>query len=108
MSLGSRASKGSQASELIELLIAYLKQETVGPISRLGRYVIFGLAGSASIAAGVVLLMVGVLRLLQSETGSAFGGHLSWLPYLISAVLGMLVVSIAAIGIMKKRDTRTL
>lgn len=108
MSSNSKAKSKSQFSEFLELVIGYLKQETLGPVSRLGRYVVFGLAGSLSIAAGVVLIVVGILRLLQSETGSTFSGNLSWLPYLISAVLGMLVVAVGVLGIIKKRDTRSL
>jgi hypothetical protein len=108
VSSNSKAKSKSQVSEFVELVIGYLKQETLGPISRLGRYVIFGFAGSLMLSAGVVLLVIGVLRLLQSETGSTFSGHLSWLPYVIAAVLGVLVVGLGAVGIVKKRDTRSL
>ncbi|TAN25098.1 MAG: hypothetical protein EPN30_05450 [Actinomycetota bacterium] len=108
MSLNSKANAKSQASEFIELLIAYVKQETLQPISRLGRYVLFGLAGSILIATGSVLLIVGFLRLLQSETGSAFTGHLNWLPYVFSALLGLIVVAAAVFGIFKKRDARSI
>ncbi len=108
VSLNSKANAKSQASEFIELLIAYVKQETWGPISRLGRYVLFGLAGSFLIATGVVFLIVGFLRLLQTETGSAFSGHLSWLPYIFSALFGLIVVAVAVLGVVKKRDTRSI
>lgn len=108
MSSNSKAKSKSQFSEFIELVIGYLKQETLGPVSRLGRYVLFGLAGSLSMAAGVVLIVVGLLRLLQDETGTAFSGNLSWLPYLISAVLAIFVVALGVLGIVKKRDTRSL
>lgn len=108
MSSNSKAKSKGQFSEFLELVIGYLKQETLGPVSRLGLYVMFGLAGSLFIAAGAVLVVVGLLRLLQSETGSTFSGNLSWIPYLISAMLGMLVVAIAVLGIVKKRDTSSL
>ncbi|NNN18597.1 MAG: hypothetical protein HKL84_01955 [Acidimicrobiaceae bacterium] len=108
MSLNSKAKAKSQASEFIELLIAYVKQETLGPISRLGRYIFFGLAGSILASIGIVLLAVGFLRLLQSETGSTFTGNLSWLPYIFSGLFGLVVLVIAVLGIMKKRDTRSV
>lgn len=108
MSLNSKANSKSQVSEFIELLGGYIKQETIGPIFRLGRYVLFGVAGSILVLFGVVLLVVGFLRLLQTETGTTFTGHLSWLPYVISAVAGLLVFVIAVMGIIKKRDTRSL
>lgn len=108
MSPDIRSKSKSQVSELLELLISYLKQETIGPISRLGRYILFGMAGSILVSFGIVLLVVGLLRLLQDETGSTFTGDLSWLPYVISALAGIATAGIAVMGVVKKRDTRTL
>lgn len=72
--------------DLWQLVVAYARQETLDPLKSLGRYLAFGLAGSAVLGIGLVLLVLGVLRLLQSETGSAFDGHLSWLPYVVVLV----------------------
>ncbi len=108
MSSNSKARAKSQASEFIELVIGYLKQETIGPIGRLGRYVAFGLAGSILVSIGTVLVVVGFLRLLQSETGTALTGHLSWLPYVFAALLSMIIVAAAIFGVVKKRDTRSV
>jgi len=84
----------SQGSDIANLIVAYLKQETVGPLRALGRFVAFGTVGSVFLAGGLVLLLVAVLRALQEETG-AFNGNLSWIPYLIVAVLALMVISIA-------------
>ena len=67
--------------ELRDLIVAYVRQETVTPIKSLGRYILFGIAGALLLGLGVVLLGVGVLRLLQTETGSTFRGDWSWAPY---------------------------
>ena len=67
--------------ELRELVVAYAKQETVLPLKQLGRYVAFGVIGSFLLGLGVVLLGVGGLRALQTETGSTFVGDWSWAPY---------------------------
>ncbi|HSO95724.1 MAG TPA: hypothetical protein VLV81_06755 [Acidimicrobiia bacterium] len=67
--------------ELRDLIVAYVRQETIVPIKNLGRYILFGLAGALLLGLGVVLLAVGVLRLLQTETGSTFHGDWSWAPY---------------------------
>jgi hypothetical protein len=67
--------------ELRDLIVAYARQETINPIKSLGRYILFGLAGALLLGLGVVLLGVGVLRLLQTETGSTFRGDWSWAPY---------------------------
>lgn len=72
--------------ELRDMVIAYVKQETFVPIRQLGRYVGFGIVGSLLLGFGVVLLGVGGLRALQTETGSTFAGDWSWVPYLIMFV----------------------
>src|SRR6266852_1681020 len=67
--------------ELRDLVVAYVRQETVTPLKSLGRYILFGVAGALLIGVGVLLLGVGVLRLLQTETGTTFRGDWSWAPY---------------------------
>jgi len=84
------------ATELWELTVAYAKQETVDPLKGLGRYLGYGLGGSLVFASGSVLLLLSLLRALQTETGTTFTGNLSWLPYVIvvatAALLGALMV----------------
>ncbi len=88
-----------KATDLWQLVVAYLKQETLDPIKGLGRYVAFGLAGSLVLGTGLVLLFLGGLRLLQDETGSTFTGNLSWLPYLLT----LLACGLVALAAMKAR-----
>jgi len=90
---GRLRESGGDASHLV---IAYLKQETIGPLKGLGRFVVFGIVGSMALCVGLVLLAVGLLRLLQGETGSTFAGHLSWVPYALVAVVGLVVIGMAA------------
>ena len=66
--------------DLWQMVVSYLKQETVGPIRNLGRFVGFGLAGSAVLSVGLVLVVLGLLRILQTELGIAFDGTWSWFP----------------------------
>jgi hypothetical protein len=77
----------SHAQDLWQLVVGYVKQETFDPVRDVGRYVAFGLAGSALIGLGLAVLFLGVLRLLQEQTGDALDGHLSFVPYLITLVL---------------------
>lgn len=83
---GQAESFPSSVQELSQLLIAYARQETIEPIKGLGRYVGFGLAGSFVMGIGLVLLLLGSLRLLQTETGDAFDGNWSFVPYLFTLV----------------------
>ena len=72
--------------ELRDLVVTYVKQQTIVPLKQLGRYVGFGLLGSLLLGFGVVFLGMSGLRALQTETGSTFTGDWSWVPYLIMVV----------------------
>jgi len=72
----------------------YAKQETLGPLKGAGRWLALGAAGAVFIGLGSVFVLIGVLRLLQTET-SAFDGGWSWVPYLIVLVAAAIVAAIA-------------
>jgi hypothetical protein len=76
----------AHAQDLWQLVVGYVKQETVEPIRGVGRFLGWGLAGSAALGLGLVITFLGLLRLLQEETGDAFRGHLKFVPYLITLV----------------------
>jgi len=85
----------STGSETLQLVVDYVKQETLDPLKGLGRYILFGVAGSVVLSIGLVILAVAFLRVLQGETGSTFTGNWSWAPYLICAVAVVIVAAIA-------------
>lgn len=78
-------------SELWTLSVDYAKQEIRDPLKGLGKYLAYGSAGMLLIGMGCVLLAIGALRALQTETGSTFTGNWSWAPYAI-VLLGSIVV----------------
>lgn len=98
----------SPLEDLRATLLAYVKQETLGPAKKLGRYLIFGLAGSLLLVLGVILLLLGFLRLLQSQTGSTFTGDLSWIPYLIIAVVGIALTLVSLKAARRKASAKEL
>jgi hypothetical protein len=81
--------------EAVQLTVDYLKQEALTPLKGLGRFLAWGLAGSLALAIGLVLLLVGVLRLLQDETGTSLTGNWSWVPYFVVSLLGVAILSVA-------------
>lgn len=95
----------SLGSELLDLVRAYAKQETVEPIKGLARFVAFGVAGSALLGIGTLLVSLSLLRALQTETGDAFDGNWSWAPYLITFVLCALVIGLAVTAMRRRRVT---
>ena len=67
----------------------------------------FGVSGSIALSVGVLLLLLALLRALQTETGSTFTGHLSWLPYLITAAAALVVLGLSVWRITKTPPART-
>ena len=89
-----------EAQELFQLVVGYAKQETLDPVKNLGRFIGYGMAGALLGSLGAVLLLLGGLRLLQTETGDTFDGNWTFVPYVV-----VLVVSGAiAAGAMKARS----
>lgn len=87
------------AVELKDLVLAYAKQETVEPIKGLARFVAFGVAGSILVATGLLLLVLGLLRGLQTELPDTFDGNWSFAPYALTTVACILLIALAARGI---------
>ncbi len=82
--------------DAFQLTVDYLKQETVEPLKGLGRFLYMGIAGSFFLAGGILLILIGILRLLQTETGTALTGDWSWVPYAVVVLLGIAVIGVAA------------
>jgi hypothetical protein len=85
----------ADVKDLWQLVVAYFKQETIEPIKGLGRYVGFGLAGSLALGLAGLLLTMGLLRLLQTETGDALDGNWSVIPYLAALVVAGVAAGLA-------------
>ena len=94
------------ATELWSLTKDYARQETIEPLKGVGRYVAYGFGGALLGAFGVAMLLLAMLRALQTETGSTFTGNLSWLPYLIVLAVGCLLIGLAVSRIQKNQKNR--
>lgn len=88
----------TQIGELWRLVVAYFRQETVEPVRNLGRFVLFGVLGSLVLALGLGLLLLALLRVLQTETGSHLQGDLSWVPYVVVLVAALVLAGLAMAG----------
>ena len=92
--------ESASVGDVVELVRDYAKQETLGPLKGAGRWLALGTAGAVFLGLGLVLVLLGVLRLLQTET-DAFDGGFSWVPYVVVLVL-CVVLSVAALSRVKK------
>jgi hypothetical protein len=98
MTPGARSARGgvrASSEDALRLTVDYVKQETLGPVRQAGRFLAVGLGGALLLSVGVLLLLVGLLRLLQTETGGTFTGNLSWVPYLIVLLVGLGIAAVA-------------
>jgi hypothetical protein len=91
------------ATELWAMTKDYARQETIDPLKGVGRYLGYGAGGALLLALGVIMLMLSGLRALQTETGDALDGSLSWLPYVIVLAVAALLVAWAVSRISKKK-----
>jgi hypothetical protein len=91
------------ATELWGLTKDYARQETIEPLKGVGRYLGYGAVGALLLAVGVIMLMLAGLRALQTETGDALDGNLSWAPYLIVLVVAGTLVLWALSRISKQK-----
>lgn len=112
---GSATRGAASAKEVLTLSVDYLKQETKGPLAGLPRFISFGIAGALFLGFGMVMLGLAVLRGIQSglayvrtddgdlERGP-LSGSLTWVPYLITAVICLAAIGLIVTG--WKRSTR--
>jgi hypothetical protein len=83
------------ARELVDLVIAYAKQETLEPLKGLGKNAALGLGGAVSLGIGGLFCSIGALRAMQSETDFFERHNLSYLPYFLTVVI---LVALTTIG----------
>jgi hypothetical protein len=102
---GQEKSLATHVTELYELVLAYARQEALDPVKSLGRFIGFGVVGSLLFGIGAVIMLLGGLRFLQTQTGSSLQGNWSWVPYGIIAV-GCAVIIALAMAIRARKSNR--
>jgi hypothetical protein len=96
-----KAIDDNPVSEVVGLVKTYAKQEALDPLVNALRWLGYGAAGAVCLAIGLSLGLLGLLRLLQTETGDLFDGNWSWVPYLITLVAAGIVLAIVVSRIKK-------
>lgn len=92
-----------QLAETVQLLKDYARQETVGPLKGAGRWIGWGLAGAIAIGLGTAFLVLGLIRLVQTEWPDTFDGRWAHLfPYLFGLIFCILVAGLAGMRINKQ------
>lgn len=97
-------SQRREVQDIIEESKAYFAQEMLSPLKSLGKTLLFGVSGALFAGLGLVLCLVGLLRALQTETGGAFAGTWTFVPYIADAFVGILFASAAVfVGLRRYR-----
>ena len=101
--------ESATVGEVVEVVRDYAIQETVGPLKGAGRWIGFGAGGAALLGLGMMLLMLGLLRLIQAEWDGVAEGGTSWIPYAIVLVVTVLLIVVTLLRINKtylNKETR--
>jgi len=91
----------ASVGEVIDYVKAYAKQETLGPLKGAGSWLGYGFAAAAALGLGLVIMLLGLLRLLQTEWERSASGNLSWLAYLIVLLVASLLLALTLMRIKK-------
>jgi hypothetical protein len=98
-----RAQKAQEASvgEVIDYVKEYAKQETLGPLKGAGNWLGYGVAAAVTLSIGLFFLLLGLLRMLQVEWSRSASGNLSWLAYLVTLLVTLLLLALTISRIKK-------
>lgn len=88
---------------VVDMIKAYAKQETLGPLRGAGRWLAMGSIGAALLGLGLSLVILGLLRLVQAEWTRSARGSLSWLAYAIVLLVCAALAVLAAKRISRDR-----
>lgn len=93
-----------ELQDVIEEARRYFIAQTLTPLASMGRGLLYGVGGSITASIGVVLCLIGMLRILQTEAGGTFTGTWSFVPYILVSIAGALIsVVVVFIGFRRYR-----
>lgn len=93
-------------SDVVDSVKQYARQETVEPLRGALRWLAFGIAGALAIGLGLVLVVVGVLRLSQDLLAEQLDGAWSFVHYLIAGTFSIVLIALALSRVQRKSLSR--
>ncbi len=97
----SKKTDDASVGEVIDFVKAYAQQETLGPLKGAGRWLGFGAAAALMLGLGLLFLLIGLLRVLQTEWDRSGTGSLSWLAYLVTFIVTVILLALTIMRIKK-------
>lgn len=83
-----------RVEDVIDGVRRYARQETVEPIKGAAKWVAVGTIAALSLGLAVIFAAIGTLRLVQDAAGPSLEAGWSFVPYLISALVLVLIVAV--------------
>ncbi len=87
--------------EVIDFVKTYAKQETIGPLRGAGRWLGFGAAAALAMGLGLMMILLGLLRLVQTEVDRLARGSLSWAAYAVTLVVTVALLAVTLLRVKK-------
>jgi hypothetical protein len=84
----------ASVGEVIEFVKTYAKQETLEPLKGAGRWLGYGAGAAFAMGLGLTIVLLGVLRLVQTELDRLATGSLSWVAYVVTLVVTLVLLAI--------------
>jgi len=85
-----------QLAQTAQLLQDYARQELRDPLGNTGRWILSGLIGAMCIGFGTAFLVLGLLRMVQTEWPATFSGRwMNLIPYLCGLAFAGIVMGLA-------------
>ena len=97
----SAKQEDASLGEVFEFVKTYAKQETVGPLKGAGRWLAFGAAAAFAMGLGLMLILLGVLRLVQTEVDRLATGSLSWAAYGVTLIVTVALLVVTLLRVKK-------
>jgi len=97
----SSGADNQSIGDVVAFVKSYAEQEIKGPLKGAGRWIGFGIGGAFAFGLGLFLMLLGVLRLVQSEVDSTATGAWSWVAYLITFLVTVVLLIMTGLRIKK-------
>ena len=97
----SSGGENQSLGEVVAFVRSYAEQEVKDPLKGAGSWLAFGAAGAFALGIGLFLMLLGVLRVVQTEVDRTATGALSWLAYLITFIVTLLALAFTVSRISK-------
>ncbi len=87
--------------EVIDFVKTYAKQEVVGPLKGAGRWLAFGAAAAFTMGLGLMIVLLGLLRLVQVEIERLSTGSISWAAYGLTLLVTIILLVFTLLRVKK-------